>query len=408
MSFLQQLWFAWKLVLLQYRKQPLVLYYILYARCDLLENSYFCSIANNGKTWGRYPRHVVICLKTRTFAVSQTTSTGRPVTLAELWFAWKLVLLQYRKQPPVYKRGTGVCCDLLENSYFCSIANNDCLAACPCLSVVICLKTRTFAVSQTTKSTRFIVNIELWFAWKLVLLQYRKQHSAAPLGMSFRCDLLENSYFCSIANNLHLQLGRFFGLWFAWKLVLLQYRKQLNDLRKMKIVCCDLLENSYFCSIANNLNVMWERSSLVVICLKTRTFAVSQTTLFPLIIVSAMLWFAWKLVLLQYRKQHTEESTNTEECCDLLENSYFCSIANNFFQTQLEGIELWFAWKLVLLQYRKQLLSREDALTLVVICLKTRTFAVSQTTTSFVPTSNVALWFAWKLVLLQYRKQPYH
>ena len=41
---------------------------------------------------------------------------------------------------------------------------------------------------------------------------------------------------------------------------------------------CDLLENSYFCSIANNVNSKRLFFSLVVICLKTRTFAVSQTT----------------------------------------------------------------------------------------------------------------------------------
>ena len=70
---------------------------------------------------------VVICLKTRTFAVSQTT-----------------------KVVSCFLSG---CCDLLENSYICSIANN----SIPVLDynggVVICLKTRTFAVSQTTSNT---------------------------------------------------------------------------------------------------------------------------------------------------------------------------------------------------------------------------------------------------------------
>ena len=44
------------------------------------------------------------------------------------------------------------------------------------------------------------------------------------------------------------------------------------------IGCCDLLENSYFCSIANNFFGERIKSKAVVICLKTRTFAVSQTT----------------------------------------------------------------------------------------------------------------------------------
>ena len=45
-------------------------------RCDLLEKSYFCSIANNCLRKGRSNSIVVICLKNRTFAVSQTTDRG--------------------------------------------------------------------------------------------------------------------------------------------------------------------------------------------------------------------------------------------------------------------------------------------------------------------------------------------
>ena len=41
---------------------------------------------------------------------------------------------------------------------------------------------------------------------------------------------------------------------------------------------CDLLEKSYFCSIANNNFQRSAKATLVVICLKNRTFAVSQTT----------------------------------------------------------------------------------------------------------------------------------
>ena len=66
--------------------------------CDLLEKSYFCSIANNFKQYVIMDGRVVICLKNRTFAVSQTT------ILAEIVRFYS--------------------CDLLEKSYFCSIANN--------------------------------------------------------------------------------------------------------------------------------------------------------------------------------------------------------------------------------------------------------------------------------------------
>ena len=121
--------------------------------CDLLEKSYFCSIANNEILEQNYSKLVVICLKNRTFAVSQTT--GEVTT--EQRFS----------------------CDLLEKSYFCSIANNLNNPITGVLDVVICLKNRTFAVSQTTYDN--------------------SQH------IFYCCDLLEKSYFCSIANN-HLPL----------------------------------------------------------------------------------------------------------------------------------------------------------------------------------------------------------
>ena len=168
-------------------------------------------------------------------------------------------------------------CDLLEKSYFCSIANN--------------------LISSA------LGNILLWFAWKIVLLQYRKQQRLASYHPHRGCDLLEKSYFCSIANNTKPVVAKKQKLWFAWKIVLLQYRKQ----HKLVVLCivfsCDLLEKSYFCSIANNASYTLIRQRRVVICLKNRTFAVSQTTF--------------------------NQAKRWRYCCDLLEKSYFCSIANN-------------------------------------------------------------------------------
>ena len=172
-------------------------------------------------------------------------------------------------------------CDLLEKSYFCSIANNITAVLSDDDLVVICLKNRTFAVSQTTQSGNDVDLGTLWFAWKIVLLQYRKQRTCSKYSKSRRCDLLEKSYFCSIANNIYLIALRETLLWFAWKIVLLQYRKQLVGRIFNITSCCDLLEKSYFCSIANNWCGLREGRRQVVICLKNRTFAVSQTTRCP-------------------------------------------------------------------------------------------------------------------------------
>ena len=221
---------------------------------------------------------VVICLKNRTFAVSQTTQSINPFSSLGLWFAWKIVLLQYRKQRSAPLDRISVGCDLLEKSYFCSIANNTSSDMMYQAIVVICLKNRTFAVSQTTSVFPHCCHPLLWFAWKIVLLQYRKQQAAIQALQQIGCDLLEKSYFCSIANN------------------------------------CSLLP----------ITARW-----VVICLKNRTFAVSQTTGWQVNTGKARLWFAWKIVLLQYRKQHSPLYYPPHRRCDLLEKSYFCSIANN-------------------------------------------------------------------------------
>ena len=127
-------------------------------------------------------------------------------------------------------------------------------------------------------------------------------------------------------------------------------------------LCCDLLEKSYFCSIANNPPCLAWPVRVVVICLKNRTFAVSQTTENSLHIIWKTLWFAWKIVLLQYRKQPTLFKRDCKRCCDLLEKSYFCSIANNNWWQGILQTLLWFAWKIVLLQYRKQRVSRKTQL----------------------------------------------
>ena len=198
--------------------------------CDLLEKSYFCSITNIGNITYLHIRVVVICLKNRTFAVSQTSSSVMLANCGRLWFAWKIVLLQYHKHPKFSGHNSIFRCDLLEKSYFCSITNIYYCSPTIMPNVVICLKNRTFAVSQTSEVH--------WLAAKT------------------RCDLLEKSYFCSITNIYLLKVG--------------EHR-------------------------------------LVVICLKNRTFAVSQTSITKHRHVFRQLWFAWKIVLLQYHKHQRDK-----------------------------------------------------------------------------------------------------
>ena len=245
----------------------------------------------------------MICLKNRTFAVSQTTK----ISLKEV----------------------ETCCDLLEKSYFCSITNNS-----------------SFMLS---------LFIQLWFAWKIVLLQYHKQQLVERLRKYNRCDLLEKSYFCSITNNWKATALTSGSVVICLKNRTFAVSQTTLPLAVFISMRCDLLEKSYFCSITNNRSRRLSGCSPVVICLKNRTFAVSQTTNAYLTIAHVMLWFAWKIVLLQYHKQLLSPLSSANFSCDLLEKSYFCSITNN--------------WACSF-----------PSTAAVVICLKNRTFAVSQTT----------------------------
>ena len=169
----------------------------------------------------------MICLKIRTFVVSTTTDRNSSI------HGWS--------------------CDLLENSYLCGINNNSTHTNYIAMTVVICLKIRTFVVSTTTLSN---------WSWAEV-----------------SCDLLENSYLCGINNNQSSESLTTNLLWFAWKFVPLWYQQQP------------------IFGIFNNESV--------VIGLKIRSFVVSTTPAGSTGLESLTLWFAWKFVPLWYQQQHT-------------------------------------------------------------------------------------------------------
>ena len=169
-------------------------------------------------------------------------------------------------------------------------------------------------------------------------------------------------------------------LWFAWKFVPLWYQQQLYLRSKELPICCDLLENSYLCGISNNRSKYRTWMTLVVICLKIRTFVVSATTHTRISSRWAVLWFAWKFVPLWYQQQHQYYRLLQVHRCDLLENSYLGGISNN---------------------KNNNIITRAH----VVICLKIRTFVVSATTIRHKRGVHTRLWFAWKFVPLWYQQQ---
>ena len=220
--------------------------------CDLLENNYLCSISNNENETHWPHNQVVICLKTTTFAVSATTWMSTPHLLHVLWFAWKQLPLQYQQQQTRPLSEFQRCCDLLENNYLCSISNNSSHKLLLCGAVVICLKTTTFAVSATTNGPDISSGKQLWFAWKQLPLQYQQQLAGWRACRSTVVICLKTTTFAVSATTPGKNLEAWKLLWFAWKQLPLQYQQQLYPGRTNCNGCCDLLENNYLCSISNN------------------------------------------------------------------------------------------------------------------------------------------------------------
>ena len=270
----------------------------------------------------------MICLKNRTFAVSQTSSNSATSARRELWFAWKIVLLQYHKHLRSNWKHSYYGCDLLEKSYFCSITNIKNKELIALFNVVICLKNRTFAVSQTSKIRNLLRYLTLWFAWKIVLLQYHKHLTNSRSCTIPGCDLLEKSYFCSITNIEFIVEQRSIFVVICLKNRTFAVSQTSSVKGYGGKARCDLLEKSYFCSITNICSIFRLILLKVVICLKNRTFAVSQTSWPSNLEETRELWFAWKIVLLQYHKHQFFQYKTRGWRCDLLEKSYFCSITN--------------------------------------------------------------------------------
>ena len=194
----------------------------------------------------------MICLKIRTFVVSATTHRGNTRSKGGLWFAWKFVPLWYQQQL-MLNFSLGV-------------------------SVVICLKIRTFVVSATTLYRVNQQQQQLWFAWKFVPLWYQQQLCPSLFWSKVRCDLLENSYLCGISNNIPTRNPNLSAVVICLKIRTFVVSATTMSLGSTSDSCCDLLENSYLCGISNNFQLGIRIYQPVVICLKIRTFVVSATT----------------------------------------------------------------------------------------------------------------------------------
>ena len=116
------------------------------------------------------------------------------------------------------------------------------------------------------------------------------------------------------------------------------------------------------------------------------------------------MWFAFILVSLKYRKHRYIFQRMLYVVVICFHFSIFEVSETSIIPYQWSIKTLWFAFILVSLKYRKHLEAKTSFNCFVVICFHFSIFEVSETSIRIQTCSFQALWFAFILVSLKYRK----
>ena len=245
--------------------------------CDLLSFYYLCRTGNNVNGLFKYRVPVVICFHFTIFVVLETTGQRYAAPARSLWFAFILLSLSYWKQLTVLGQAHR--------------------------PVVICFHFTIFVVLETTQHCRI---------------------SSVP-----RCDLLSFYYLCRTGNNRAVWrnvLGRVVICFHFTIFVVLETTPHFWCWFPRG---CDLLSFYYLCRTGNNFAWILSRNRNVVICFHFTIFVVLETTSGFQKKTKKPLWFAFILLSLSYWKQHSDTTSLSLRCCDLLSFYYLCRTGNN-------------------------------------------------------------------------------
>ena len=146
--------------------------------CDLLKIHYLCGDKDNRSLCNCFRAHVVICSKFITFAVTKTILTSNCFLCVSLWFAQNSLPLRWQRQYCICITRYVKCCDLLKIHYLCGDKDNAMFWRSVWLSVVICSKFITFAVTKTMLAYFGVSSLSLWFAQNSLPLRWQRQYQA--------------------------------------------------------------------------------------------------------------------------------------------------------------------------------------------------------------------------------------
>ena len=272
-------------------------------RCDLLKIHYLCGDKDNFACVYRCCRAVVICSKFITFAVTKTTHLEYWTYSQGLWFAQNSLPLRWQRQPRMTWSIKLNSCDLLKIHYLCGDKDNASVALLTSISVVICSKFITFAVTKTTLQKELMATQQLWFAQNSLPLRWQRQPGTFSTAVT---------------------------------------------------TCCDLLKIHYLCGDKDNTSCVLNILAKVVICSKFITFAVTKTTNHAHTLYNNELWFAQNSLPLRWQRQLRDVKDTMNISCDLLKIHYLCGDKDNSKRIDTAEIGLWFAQNSLPLRWQRQ------------------------------------------------------
>ena len=161
-------------------------------------------------------------------------------------------------------------------------------------NVVNCFQISNFVLWQTATSQFVNSSSGLWIAFKLVILSYGKQLTKFTNDMGVVVNCFQISNFVLWQTALFRMCVDKYALWIAFKLVILSYGKQPDNIV--------------------------DKLSCVVNCFQISNFVLWQTAFCLFFSYHLWLWIAFKLVILSYGKQRGFIRYAARWRCELLSN----------------------------------------------------------------------------------------
>ena len=220
---------------------------------------------------------------------------------------------------------------------------------------MICSKFITFAVTKTTVEDKRWNDITLWFAQNSLPLRWQRQPWLPSSQKRTCCDLLKIHYLCGDKDNSMPKALAADIVVICSKFITFAVTKTTN-FQAIYVDCrCDLLKIHYLCGDKDNWSEIDNDETLVVICSKFITFAVTKTTSASWRLSARWLWFAQNSLPLRWQRQLKREIIGEWISCDLLKIHYLCGDKDNTEPFETWKSMLWFAQNSLPLRWQRQL-----------------------------------------------------